>query len=232
MHPGNTAVSRDEPQVPHERGHPTRRGPQHNRRRRSGLEHRALVDHGERRAERLRVSQLVRHQHRRHLPIRDQRADQRCQRPPQRQIKPRVRLVQQQRVAVRQQQPPERHPVPLPARQPRRHRREQVRDPEHRRQRLELVRRSRPGSPVPQVVPHRQVREQPGILPQQPDPPPPRRHDHAGPGQHPRKQLHPPGRHRHQPRDRLEHGRLPGPRRPEQCQPLARRHRQRAADGE
>ena len=178
----------------------------------------------------------------RHGPLRGKIFHERGERAAQGGVERRERLVEQERVAVREQQPAEGHPVPLAAGQPGRHRRQQPFEAERGGDLGQLgARRPAPGPPaagrprVGQVGQDRQVREQPGILAEQPDPPLPGRHRHprgAGGGQRPPAQLDPPGTRLDQPGDHLEDGRLPRPRRAEQRHPLPVGHVKGRADGE
>ena len=209
------------------------RGPEHHLVGRARLQDIALVHHEQPVREGLRVRELVGDEDRRHLTFGRKIFDKHRESAPQGFVETRERLVKQQRVAVREQQPPECHAVPLAAGQPGGHHGQQLVDAELPGDRREL--RAGRGPRVQQVGAHRQVREQPGVLPQQSHPPLPRRHlDSRGTGrrEHPAAQLHQAAARPDQARDRLEHRRLACPRRTEQCHPLPGGHRQRRMDGE
>ena len=76
--------------------------------------------------------------------------DERGERAAQGRVERSERLVEQERVAVREQQPAERHPVPLAAGQPGRHRRQQPVDAERGGDLGQLdARRRTPAAPGP-----------------------------------------------------------------------------------
>ncbi len=185
--------------------------------------------------ERLRIGQLVRHQDGRHLPLVDQPDHQVGEHPPQGGVQPAVGLIQQQRLAVREQQPPESHPVRLPAGQPRGHRRQQSPDPQRVGKLSQLGAAAVRRRPVAEVGAHGQMREETRVLAQHADPALPWRHRPHGRRsgrQHPAIERNLTASQRHQPGDGFQDRGLAGARRAEQGQPLPRRNRHGGAHGE
>ena len=112
------ARQRHEAPVADQFGHPAGRGRRHHLGRGPGLQDLPVVQDRHLVRERLRGLELVGHQHGRHLPGRDQLADQVGEVAPEAGVQPGVGLVQQQRVTPAGQQPAERDPVGLAAGQP------------------------------------------------------------------------------------------------------------------
>ena len=153
---------------------PARRRAEHHLVRRAVLQQLTAVQYREPVGEGLRVRELVRDQYGGHRTRGHQPGDQVGQPAAQAGVQAGERLVEQQGVAGREQQAAERHPVPLPAREPGRHGVQQPAQAQHAGHLGQLRLAGR--GPVGQVGPHGQVREQAGVLAQQADPPFPRGH--------------------------------------------------------
>jgi len=126
---------------------------------------------------------------------------------------------------MRQQQPPQRHPVRLPAGQPGGHGCQQAADPQQLGQPGQFAAAALGRRRVAEIVAHGQMREEARVLAQQADLPLPRRHRphrrHSR-GQHPSAENDLAAPQRHQPGDGLKDRGLARAGRAEQGQPLPR----------